>query len=1531
MKSFLSLLLLCLTSMTVMAQSDVSKYYLSNYGFDSNFDYEYGDNTSVAQEIKNIDGWTADISVDYTISGVYQYGFSGTFNNATVPAYGYNGSTGGALALSTGWDQKFCYYQIVTLPAGTYTINVPTYNGYTATGGKSQLSWIPNNGTTVTSSLSSYPSKEWTLDKITFTLSAKTTGKIQIGYTAASEGSANSANLLIDYVQIMGSNMAVDKTELRTTLQSANSAYSSSSTGAADLLAAINSAQTVYNNSSATMPQVLEANDNLKQALETYRQQNASDTNPVDYTSYIVNPSFESDVATGWTNNGMWRQTNSVFTGKVGTYYLESWVSTANSLGNCGVSQTLNNLPAGNYRLKVNAQHINENSPATPQTGVYLFAGSDRQTVTTNNTYSLSFAVIEDAASITIGLLGENATGNYLCLDNFILEYLGTINTDSYKSEIRNLIAIGQELLSAGLQTSVQTTLNSAISAGNSALNSSNLNTLQTAYNNLISAIEAAQESRNLYAKLQARIDYAEKVLGWWQGEAYRATNWNSLQTAVNTAKTQVTNYNLTTAQINSAISSLNTSISKVDKSIYCSGNACGSDADLQNNDSYWSYERSYQSKHWILFWEKGYGNTVPAAVPGIMENADQLFEFYANDLGFITINQGSSKTDTYKMIIRLKYSTNWEASGSGIDNVIGLLTLSNGAHTSRSGQTVAHEIGHCFQYQTHCDNNNWNGWMYNWGNSTLNVFWEMCAQWQAYKFYPTMQFVWDSNQGNDWFGGTINGLHRHPLCVDLRYNNYFIQDYFCHKQGNMKFIGRMWNESYSPEDPLQTYMRLTMTGTTAQKLAKLGDEMWEYGARMTTFDLDPIRTAGAWRIGFRNQTALTKDSENYWWPTQANCIENFGNNAIRINAPSRAKTIYVEFEGKAGADGYNNYNTQYAGWRIGFVAYKNDGTRVYGDINSATAGSPNKTIAFDCPAGCSYVWLVVSGAPTNYWTRDWLSWSEESDVEQWPYRVKFHQTNVYGQTDNNTYPENVDDDPYHTALELCRQAAENKENGVGAANAALADFEWTDDELANKTTDEINKAIEVLNNGATIASDNQVATSLVGNADFTGAYTNGSVQGSGGRVQIPNDWTFTYTYQGWNDTYVDATNKLFNAWAGSISRAELSQTINNLPNGTYRLSADVRVDTEAPNSSTAIYGYGDWTIVARSQEAGSEISGSTTAFANYSCAFEVNNNVATIGIRSDYSFYQIKNIKLEFINGLPAQTETDASYLRQDYFWNNRTADEVDLTTTDAVSKYGNATGVKLYPLFPNQIIYAASASQFVEEQNNVVANGTCANLVITDGQHITITKPFNATYAKYTRTMAATTKWGTLCLPYPLTSDDNVQYYLMTDVNESWMTYQPAQTVLPNTPVVFAKLKDNAASLTFTGSGSVATTTSQQNKEASNVEGWTLEGLYAEKTLEESEIDGTVYYVAQNKFWKANTTNGLRVPAFRAYFHGPASLSVKSFGLCIDDNATDIMPVGEDFIDNRQWYTIDGRQLHSRPAQPGIYIVGGKKVLIK
>lgn len=745
-------------------------------------------------------------------------------------------------------------------------------------------------------------------------------------------------------------------------------------------------------------------------------------TTPTDQTSYIKNPSFETNGTTGWTVKNMATQSNSVFSIKNGTYYIETWVSIGQRIADAAVTQTLKNLPEGNYTLTANALHIQQtgsnsttNSGAA-QTGAYLFAGLTKTAITAMKQYSVSFSVLDATGDVEIGLIAENATGNYLCIDNFKLQYTGAVSTADHARELQKLTEQAQALLDKGIQHTVAESLKAAMNQAAIALQGAGTDAegnpiydkdaLTEARAALQTALEEGEASRQLYDKLQERIRYAQKVVNWWDGEEHKATILSMLKSEIETAQQKMTDYTLTTAQLNTATRILDVKIAASDKKIYCSPNACGTDQQLQLSSSQWSYKRSMQSKHWILFWEAGYGESVPSSVESILNTADQVFEYYANDLKFITINQGKSKTDTYKMIIRLRYTDEWEASGSGIDNVIGLLTLSRWAYTSRGGQTVAHEIGHCFQYQTHCDNKDWNGWMYNWGTGNYNVFWEMCAQWQAYKYYPAMQF------DNEWLTNTLNGLHKHPLCVDLRYNNYFIQDYFCHKHG-LDIIGRLWNESRSPEDPLQAYMRLTMDEnlSEAEKLDQLNNEMWEYGARMTTFDMDPIRTQGAGTIGKRAQTKLTKDSQGFWSPTAADCIENFGHNAIRLNVIPAGNTVYAELIGEAGKTGYTAYNTTKAGWKIGFVALQRDGTRIYSEIGTATYDNPEKTIAFQYPANCSHLWLVVSGAPTAYWTRDWIDWDGvEGNKEQWPYKVKLYQTNVYGNANNNTLPASIEE-----------------------------------------------------------------------------------------------------------------------------------------------------------------------------------------------------------------------------------------------------------------------------------------------------------------------------------------------------------------------------------------------------------------------------------------------------------------------------------------------------------------------------------------
>ena len=173
----------------------------------------------------------------------------------------------------------------------------------------------------------------------------------------------------------------------------------------------------------------------------------------------------------------------------------------------------------------------------------------------------------------------------------------------------------------------------------------------------------------------------------------------------------------------------------------------------------------------------------------------------------------------------------------------------------------------------------------------------------------------------------------------------------------------------------------------------------------MATFDFDHLRTAGAGTIGKRNQANMLNGDNPFWTISPSNAPENCGNNAIKLNVPGTQKKLVAEFEGMGQTSGYRSYKPEAAGWRVGFVALKTDGTRVYGDMARATLKDNKIRVEFECPAGTKNLWLIVSGAPTTYWCR---GWGDNLTHEQWPYRVRFFNTNLLNEPTTLTVEEDV-------------------------------------------------------------------------------------------------------------------------------------------------------------------------------------------------------------------------------------------------------------------------------------------------------------------------------------------------------------------------------------------------------------------------------------------------------------------------------------------------------------------------------------------
>jgi len=417
---------------------------------------------------------------------------------------------------------------------------------------------------------------------------------------------------------------------------------------------------------------------------------------------------------------------------------------------------------------------------------------------------------------------------------------------------------------------------------------------------------------------------------------------------------------------------------------------------DFESPSAQWSRSRMDSTANWIILWESGFGSDPSSNAAPYKVNMSQLkevleksYEMNLNTMKMVV--KGSSKTDQYKMIVFIKYSTTWGAYGSGYDNVIGSLEVNPEAANIPS--VVAHEIGHTFQYQVGCDIPE-GGFRYGLGANGEggNGFWEQGAQWASFQVYPEEQFLTYD------FNTYIKSNHLHILHEEPRYANYFLPDYWAYKRG-IDFMGRLWRESRRPEDPVDAYKRLFNVSQS-----EFNEEIFEHAVRLTTWDLPAIKERGASYIQRRAQVKMKKTTDQYWLVDSAVTIENYGYNSIKLNAPSTEIQVSVHFQGKAGASGYRSINIDKAGWYFGFVALLNNGERVYSDVGSleySGGKNPEGALSFNVPAGCSYLWLVVSGAPQEHWHHVWDD-STYND-EQWPYQVKFSNTNLLGEQNEST------------------------------------------------------------------------------------------------------------------------------------------------------------------------------------------------------------------------------------------------------------------------------------------------------------------------------------------------------------------------------------------------------------------------------------------------------------------------------------------------------------------------------------------------
>ena len=260
--------------------------------------------------------------------------------------------------------------------------------------------------------------------------------------------------------------------------------------------------------------------------------------------------------------------------------------------------------------------------------------------------------------------------------------------------------------------------------------------------------------------------------------------------------------------------------------------------------------------------------------------------------------------------------------------------------------------------------------------------------------------------------------------------------------------------------------------------------------------------------------------------------------------------------------------------------------------------------------------------------------------------------------------------------------------------------------------------------------------------------------------------------------------------------------------------------------------------------------------------------------------------------------------------------------TLSDAEGSEGNG-----YQPEGNSLFFASSDKV---EGPNVVMNDDgfdyCNLLVLTDKVPFVNTKVFTAKEVSYGRGESSY-KWGSIIMPFELTSDENIQYYTLKSVTDEQMTFSPVDEVEANTPAIYQVLGDGFAidykvpvEVKATGTGTAS---------VQPISDWTMVGTYSAVPALESGNGKYVYYIGNDRFWLAETGYPVSVSPFRAWFETTNPPSGAKLRISIEGEAQGIESVEMDKNHGEIIFDLMGRQSDS--SRKGIVIKNGKVVFVK
>ena len=283
-----------------------------------------------------------------------------------------------------------------------------------------------------------------------------------------------------------------------------------------------------------------------------------------------------------------------------------------------------------------------------------------------------------------------------------------------------------------------------------------------------------------------------------------------------------------------------------------------------------------------------------------------------------------------------------------------------------------------------------------------------------------------------------------------------------------------------------------------------------------------------------------------------------------------------------------------------------------------------------------------------------------------------------------------------------------------------------------------------------------------------------------------------------------------------------------------------------------------------------------------------------------------IKNITLTDEGG---NTHFVAPYTTEIFVGNSPKASVTD----GVVAFHGNYGGADEFAL-----LKAALPTGATIDLTEVSAMAEDATALQTDNVIVT------ADAVAYGR--AVSNVWGTLCLPFAIETDANIQLYEMSGASSDALSFEKISSAAAYTPLVF-KAAGDGFSIKTTKDESFDVNFSAANPSVQitpSVTDWIVNGSFIEEPIDVNRLGAQAYALNSGKFLRA--TSIINVKPFRAWFqHNGAPMGA---AIRIEEGTDGIDFVEQEDGSVKLIYDMQGRLLKNGEHQQ-MYIENGKKVI--